>query len=292
MEQHVSLDEIGEYAVHHEIARFLNQQIGDDIVGDDAAVLAIGSSKSSVLLASTDRLAAGVPAGLRAKLLVAQTLSDVICMGGTPAGLLLAVQWPRSSTLGECMSFIAEVEQEASRYGCHVVGGDTKEGPSFAAVGTVMALADEQRIVKRRPVREKDVVIVTSAKGKKWGARWANQLATQYDVQLAGDLRSRLAASDLEIELPLAETQALMEQGILRAGLDLSDGIGAGLQILAEANDIGFNILPTALDELVDPLAAAVADALGILPRSMILSPGYMWENMYAIDRSSVTAAL
>ncbi len=123
------------------------------------------------------------------------------------------------------------------------------------------------------------------------GRRWANQLAVHYDLPLGDGLRDRLAAADLQIDLPQAETQALLEESVVTAGLDLSDGVGASLQILGQANGLGFNILPEALDALVDPVGIPVTEALGLSPRSLILSPGYMWENMYTISRTGVERA-
>lgn len=291
MEMRDSLAEVGEYSLHHRIARCLNAQIGADVVGDDAAVVALEEHQRWSLLVSTDRLAAGVPPQLRAKLLVAQTLSDVICMGGTPLGLLVAVQWPRSSSVADSVEFIQAVEQDAVRYGCHLIGGDTKEGKEFAAVGTAVAIADPDKIVRRTPAADKDLVVVTSAGARPWGARWAYQLVTHYDLQLAGGLREQLATSDLEITLPFAETPALVGPKLVRAGLDLSDGIGASLRIMSEANHLGFNVIPEALDELIDPATVPVTDALGLPLRALALSPGYMWENMYTVRDRELSRA-
>jgi thiamine-monophosphate kinase len=291
METQDFLTEIGEYAFHRRLAAVLNQSIGETVVGDDAAILPFDSPKFDSVLLSTDRLANGVPAQLRAKLLIAQTLSDIICMGGTPAGIVIAVQWPRSSTADEALAFLEEAESEAVRYGCHLVGGDTKEGRDFAAVGTAVGFGVQKAVIRRRPVRDKDLVAVTSASGRPWGARWANQLAVTYDLPL-GQLRKELADTDLDIALPVAESRTLADRQLVRAGLDLSDGIGASLKILGQANDIGFDVKPTALDDLVDPTAASVATSLGMAPRALALSPGYMWENMYALDPEQADQAV
>jgi thiamine-monophosphate kinase len=286
-----SLTESGEYSFHRQLASLLNKNMGDEVIGDDAALLSFDSDNHDAILVSTDRLASGVPAQLRAKLLVAQALSDIICMGGTPVGILIAMQWPRSSTAAQALDFIAEADAEASRYGCHVVGGDTKEGAEFAAVGTAVGFATKRDVIRRTPVEDKDLMVVTSTGARPWGARWANQLATSCELDL-GRLRQKLAEADLTIALPLVESRVLAEGHLVRAGMDLSDGIGASLKILSMANSIGFDVHPAALDELVDAEAGTVVSSLGIAPRALALSPGYMWENIYAVDPSQVGGAM
>jgi thiamine-monophosphate kinase len=283
-ELRASLTDIGEYQVHQAIASLLNGQIGERTVGDDGAILPVDASQFDSIVISTDRLASGVPARIRAKLLIAQTVSDVICMGAQPLGVVIATQWPRSTLAEEVLEFVRETEVEAQRYGCHVVGGDTKEGPQFAAVGTVVATGRRSYLVRRTPIYAGDYIAVTSTGGHRWGERWANQLATSYDLALESDLKSHLMRADLAIDLPVLESRVLTNNNFVRAGLDLSDGIGASLRILSQSNGVGFNVIPDALDELVDPQAAAVANALGLAPRALIMSPGYMWENIYAVD--------
>ena len=65
--------DLGEYAIHDLIARTLNGGPAGRVVGDDAAVVELGAGFANVLLISTDRLAASVPAPMRARLLTVQT---------------------------------------------------------------------------------------------------------------------------------------------------------------------------------------------------------------------------
>jgi thiamine-monophosphate kinase len=292
MELPDSLSNLGEYALHKEIAARLNAASGARVVGDDAAVLSLdGSTDPLQLIISTDRLAAGVPDELRARLLVTQTFSDVICMGAKPLGMLLAVQVEREADPRVVVDLVEAVDRLCQQYGCHLVGGDTKEGDSFAAVGVGFGTAYASRVVRRVPITAGDMIGVTLAGRTKWGRRWANHLLNHFQLAVSDAERSVLAASDSEFTLPVAECEALIDSGV-KAGLDLSDGVGASLGILSDANDVSFSILPESLDAVVDSVAVApVARQLGLHPRAFALSPGYMWNVMYAVDPHRVDEA-
>ncbi|WP_454195755.1 thiamine-phosphate kinase [Nocardia sp. Marseille-Q1738] len=286
-----SLDKLGEYALHGEIARVLNNGPGRRVVGDDSAVLTIPVADDTRLLVSTDRLASGVAPGLRARLLVTQTLSDIICMGGYPLGMLLAIQVPRDFDPATVLTLVESVDQNCRQYGCSLVGGDTKEGDTFSAVGVGFGTARADKVVRRVRVEPGDLIGVTLANGNKWGRRWANHLVNHFSLDLELDVRQILADSDNEFSLPVAESRTLIERDFAVAGLDLSDGIGSSLRILAEANGIGFDLQSKSLDELIDPAVAPVADALDIHTRCFALTPGYMWNNMYAVRAADADAA-
>ncbi|MEV2221689.1 AIR synthase related protein [Nocardia vinacea] len=286
-----SLDKLGEYALHGEIARILNNGSSTRVVGDDAAVLTIPDASDTRLLVSTDRLASGVAPELRARLLVTQTLSDIICMGGYPLGMLLAIQVPRDSDPAMVLSLVESINWNCQQYGCSLVGGDTKEGDIFSAVGVGFGTARADKIVRRTRVEPGDLIGVTLASGAKWGKRWANHLVNHFSLDLAPDIRQTLADSDQEFNLPVAESRMLIDRSLAVAGLDLSDGIGSSLRILAEANGIGFDLSSNSLDEIIDQAVAPVASALGIHTRSFALTPGYMWNNMYAVRSTDADAA-
>ncbi|MFC5746915.1 AIR synthase related protein [Actinomadura rugatobispora] len=284
MELPDSLAELGEYALHAQIAAILNTSSSGRLVGDDAAILPLGDGSDPLrLIVSVDRLAQNAAPGVRARLLVTQTLSDVICTGGTPLAMLLAVQVERHTDPAEVVDLVESVEAVCREYGCHLVGGDTKEGDAFSAVGVGLGTAQASRVIRRVPVVPGDLVGVTLAGGRRWGRRWGHHLVEHFALPVGEGVRALLAASEDDIMLPVAETAALLASGVT-AGLDLSDGLGASLRILATANSVGFTVLPDALDEIVDEAAVApVAAHLGIRTRAFAMSPGYVWNNMYAV---------
>lgn len=277
------LTDLGEYAVHELIAQTLNDSGVGRVVGDDAAVVELRAGPSDVLLMSTDRLAAGVPAPMRARLLTVQTLSDLVCMGGRPLAMVVAVQVPRDEGVDDLVDFLGQLRDEARRYGCEVVGGDTKEGPDFTVVGTGVALADPAEVIRRTGAGQGDVLAVTLQSGQRWGARWAYHLARTSKLPLPEDVLAGLAHADLHFGFPARESRALSSARVASAGLDLSDGLGAGIKILGRASKVSVTIDHAAVRELVDPALAAVTDPLGLPIEALVWSPGYMWENLYTI---------
>jgi thiamine-monophosphate kinase len=277
------LTDLGEYAVHDLIARTLNDSQAGRVVGDDAAVVELGAGPTDVLLISTDRLAGGVPAPMRARLLTVQTLSDLMCMGGRPLAMVVAVQIPRDEGVDQLIELLGQLRDEARIYGCEVVGGDTKEGPDFTIVGTGVALAKPAEVIRRTGAGKGDVVAVTLRSGHRWGARWAYHLARTYGLSLPEDVLGALAHADLHFGFPAHESRALSSARVASAGLDLSDGLGAGIKILGRASNVCVSIDHAAVRELIDPALAIVTGPLELPLEALVWSPGYMWENLYTI---------
>jgi thiamine-monophosphate kinase len=277
------LTDLGEYELHDLIAATLNDN--GRVIGDDAAVVAPNLRAGEMLLVSTDRLAAGVPPQLRARLLTVQALSDIVCMGGRPLAMVVAVQIPRDHDTAELVDFLRQMRDEARSYGCDLVGGDTKEGATFSAVATALGAAAAGDVIRRTGARPGDIAAVTMCGNRRWGARWAYHLARTYDLPLAPSLTQALRDADINFSFPIRESLALAATGAVTAGLDLSDGLGAGLKILGRASEVGFSINPHNVRELVDPALAPVCDLLRLPLDALAWSPGYMWENLYTIHR-------
>lgn len=291
----MTLTELGEYGLHAKIAALIQGDSAERLIGDDCAVVAVpGDESGQLLLINADRLARDVPVPTRGPLLVTQTLSDIYSMGGRPFALLVAMVLPRDATEEEALGFLASVKEVAARYDCPLVGGDTKEGTEFTAVGIGLGVVPEDQLVRRVPIRAGDLVGVTVAHGEPWGRRWALHLVESRNIEIDKELYETLTEAERSLQLPVAETRALIDRGLVRAGLDLSDGIGGGLEILAAANGVGFEIESDAIAGLVDDGLASIANALEIPLASLAFAPGYGWENMFVIspdDRSDAEAA-
>jgi thiamine monophosphate kinase len=293
METSMRLDEFGEYNLHRELARFLNTASSSRVVGDDCAQLDMAQfGGDTSLLVTADRLATGVSSAMRGKLLIVQTLSDVIVMGGRPVAVLIAMQYPRNSVVLEVLEFMHAAEHEANRYGCHIIGGDTKEGDSFSAVGVGIGVAPTAKVVRRVPIASGDLLAIILTGGARWGRRWAYHLATHYELSLSDPLTNYLGAGEEELQLPMAESLALTQAGLARAGLDLSDGLGAGLSLLSSSNHMSIRIDPATISSLVDPKLEPVASALEFDMRAFAFSPGYTWSNLYAIGVENISEAV
>ena len=279
------LTDVGEYHVHELIENLINGE-GPRVIGDDCAVYELDDRES--LLLNMDRLPLNVETYNRARLCVAQTLSDIFCMGGRPCSFMVALTLPRGTTLAAVETLMADLSAELARYDVRLVGGDTKEGQAFHMVGFALGRAASDRLVRRTGARPGMVVGVTSAKAKHWGLRWANALIRELDLSVPPATEALCRSADEVIELPEAESRAAIDTGRVRAGLDLSDGVGGGVRILARASAAKMVLDGGALATLPDQRLRPVAEALELPLAAFALSPGYDWENMYVVDADGV----
>ena len=122
------------------------------------------------------------------------------------------------------------------------------------------------------------------------GTRWAHAVIGAFRLEVSAELAETCRAADYQLTLPFAESLAMAATGLLRAGLDLSDGIGGGLKIISRASNVGARLSRSALRSLVDPSLTPITDAIDLPLECMALSPGYNWENMYAVDKRDIDA--
>jgi thiamine-monophosphate kinase len=280
------LTDIGEYQAHMLLESLLNSDRRE--IGDDCAVYDL--TDGNVLLVNVDRLALNVEAYNRARLCVAQTFSDIICMGGIPEALLVALTLPRDTKIRDFKELMLNLRTEVESYGARLIGGDTKEGSYFHLVGVGIGKARRAALVRRIGARPGMLLGVTSTAGRKWGLRWANAVIRELAIAVPDETSALCREADKVIRLPAYESQAVISTGHVRAGLDLSDGVGGGLRIIARASDVGVDLDWSSLTGLVDERLTPVADQLGLPLCCFSLSPGYNWENMYVVDDGSAAA--
>lgn len=283
------LTDIGEYQAHRIIENLLNVDARRNI-GDDCAIYKLDDE--NVLLVNVDKLASNVEEYNRARLCVTQTLSDIICMGGTPESFLVALTLPRDTEVESFRVLTQALQGELASYGALLIGGDTKEGANFHMVGVGLGRTRAANLVRRVGAMPGMLIGVTSAQRRLWGLRWANAVIREFDLLVPPELAALCEQADHVIRLPYSESRAVIATGRVRAGLDLSDGVGGGLRILARASNVGVSISRDALAGLVDPRLQHVAEALDLPLECFALSPGYNWENMYVIEDTSADAVI
>ncbi|OIO58262.1 MAG: thiamine-phosphate kinase [Alphaproteobacteria bacterium CG_4_10_14_0_2_um_filter_63_37] len=224
-------------------------------VGDDAAVLR--SPRTQDLVVSTDLAIEGVhflpgeaadrvaARGLRA------ALSDLSAMGAIPDSYTLAITLPESIDETWLTAFAQGLAEQEELFGITLTGGDTCRGPTLSLAYTVIGHVPMERAVLRGGARPGMALLVTGTIGDS-----------------GYGLRHRLAADPFWSE---GEAQALdhrfmtppncnvvmrhlLESGVVRAAIDVSDGVIADAHHLARASGCGLEIDLEAL-----PLSEAVA---------------------------------
>ncbi|MFO1116962.1 MAG: thiamine-phosphate kinase [Beijerinckiaceae bacterium] len=154
------------------IARYFAPLAGPGALGlkDDAALLVPPPGNEIVL--TVDGLVAGVhffaddPADAIAKKALRVNVSDLAAKGAAPLGFLLTLALPRDWRAEWLESFARGLGEDAARFDCPLLGGDTVSTPgpltlSVTAFGAVPA----GRMVRRTGARVGDALYVSGAIG-------------------------------------------------------------------------------------------------------------------------------
>ena len=188
-------------------------------LGDDAAALPVGRNRSVLL--SSDALIEGVhfwrrsPPILVGEAAAAVNLSDIAAKGGRPAALLIDVLVPEGTAESWARSVLRGVERMGQRFGCHVVGGDTKPSRTRTVVGVSVGWGGRGRLARRGGARVGDVVITTGVVG------------------FGGANRGNITQS-LRIQPRIREGLVLAPS--VHSMTDTSDGIADAAHLVAEAS--------------------------------------------------------
>ena len=201
-------------------------------LGDDAA--ALRPPQGRVAVVSTDTLVEGshfFPSSAPERVGAAAagvSLSDIAAKGATPDAILLAIVLPVGTPRSWAEAVVRGAERFGSRFGAHVVGGDTKPGPVRTVVSTVLGWGRPAYLAPRSGARPGDLLGATGEVGR--GGLAAARLAV-------GGAEARRAIDDLlDVRPRVREGIALAQYA--HALIDTSDGIADAARLLARASRV------------------------------------------------------
>ncbi|WP_038047395.1 thiamine-phosphate kinase [Thermus caliditerrae] len=154
---------------------------------------------------------------------VAATASDLLCKMGQPLGFTLGLFLPPELDEAFALDLVRGAAEAAGRLGAVLLGGDTNAGGEAAL--TVSGFARSQHPLPRKACPG-DLLYLA---GDRWGRTGAAIWAHYRGRSLQGFPEIREAAF-----YPLPRLELLALSGLLRGGLDSSDGLAETLWQLAE----------------------------------------------------------
>lgn len=261
-----TVGEVGEFGLIELIRKGIgtsrNVLIGP---GDDAAHLA--TSDGNVLV-STDLLvenrhfrrdwSSPYEIGRKA---AACNLSDINAMGGVATGLTIGFGAPADLPVSWAVEMVRGFEEECSKVGAHIIGGDVTA--SDLIILAVTALGDAVRPVRRDGALPGDVVAFAGQLG----------LAGAGFAALSRGFRSPRAAVEAHrIPSPPYAAGPQAANAGATAMTDVSDGLLADLGHMAESSGVAIDVTSSAFT-LPEPVAT-VGEALGADGMAFMLTGG------------------
>lgn len=275
-----TLRDIGEFGLIQRLLARLPKTSSRVIAGpgDDAAVTE-SPPAGSVLVSTTDLLVEGVdftaafPAQSIGWKAIAVNLSDLAAMGATPRSVLVGFAAPASTEIAWVEALYDGIAAICREHGVDVIGGDVSGVAAGGITISVTAFGEAKadRVVLRSGARAGDSLCVTGTLGD--AAAGLERLLGG----IATGTEDPLARRQLEPTPRVRAAIALGDANIVRAMIDVSDGLLADLGHLLDRSRVGARIETAKI-----PLSPALA-ALGAPALRHALAGGEDFELLFAV---------
>jgi thiamine-monophosphate kinase len=215
-------------------------------LADDAAVL--GVPEGFDLVVTTDAVIAGVhfffddaPADVARKAL-RMNLSDLAAKGAKPLGFVMAIALPENTDDAWLAAFASGLGEDAGRYGCPLLGGDTDHTPGLMSISiTAFGAVPQGRMVQRLGARAGDCVLVTGTIGDAaLGLRLRGDRSLASRWRLTEAMAGHLLGRYLRPEPRTALAEAVLS--FASAAMDVSDGLAGDLGKLCRASSLAADV--------------------------------------------------
>ncbi|KJC58902.1 thiamine-monophosphate kinase [Bradyrhizobium sp. LTSPM299] len=256
---------------------------------DDAAALK-GAGEDIVV--TTDAIVEGVhflpgdPPETLARRALRVNLSDIAAKGAVPAGFVLTLAL-RGADEAWLKPFAQALGEDAARYGCPLLGGDTVSTPGPLMISiTAFGRVPEGRMVHRSGAHAGDRVVVTGTIG---------DAALGLDVLTGGPVAAALAGDDAAKEMLASRYRlpqprnalAKIVRNYASAAMDVSDGLAGDLAKLCAASRV-----TAVIDVQSIPLSPAASALLArkVIGIETLVAGGDDYEILCAIPNNRIDA--
>jgi thiamine-monophosphate kinase len=205
---------------------FLINQLSSKHIGDDGAV--VGN-----MVYSVDAFNEGIHfkrewMSLRqiAKKAMLVNISDAIAMNATPKYALISISIPKDITKDEICELTNGFEDEAKKFGCEIIGGDTVGGDRLHISITIISKSSNP--LYRKGLKEGNLLAFTGSLGES---------KRDLDRLFRGE---KIPNSSRFIAPTLRDKFIYASREFLAVGMDISDGLFCDTNKLLDYNSIGF----------------------------------------------------
>jgi thiamine-monophosphate kinase len=232
----------GEEAIVALLAPLTDGDPGAFGLGDDCALLT--PEPGTELVLKTDPVAEGVhflpgtaPEDIAWKAL-AVNVSDLAAKGAMPIGYLMALSFPEAPARAWLAAFAAGLREAQTRFGCHLLGGDTDRRPGPLTVSiTVIGSVPRGGMVRRGTAKAGELLFVSGTIGDA-----ALGLALLRDPRRAVEwFLSDLQAESIIQRYRRPEPRLALGPALhahASAAMDLSDGLVKDLDRMLRASGV------------------------------------------------------
>ncbi len=208
---------------------FLIRQLHSKQIGDDGAV--IGQTVYSMDAFCEDihfRRAWMTPTQIGRKAMLVN-FSDAVAMNAVPRYALVTVALPRDFSREAIVELTHALEETAEEWGCEIIGGDTVGGEKLHL--SITLISESKAPLMRTGICLGDLIAYTGKLGE----------SRRELVQLEA---GQSLPDDARFFQPTLRAEFIREaRPLLRAGMDISDGLYCDTNKLLDLNEIGMDIL-------------------------------------------------
>jgi len=272
------LDEIGEFRLIRDVVLpALGSVSPPGGLGDDTAGIRIPDSAMD-LVVTTDSV--GEPLvfefgiknyALLGWLSVVMNLSDIAAAGANPIGFVSCVEAAPSSWVSDFADLFDGMATACKFFGVVNAGGNVRAGRGFACHGTAFGLVERNRRLMRSGCNPGDLLVAVGRCG---------MFAAAYLVAKSDGIERLEPLMRRVLEKPeprIREMCELNSRGLVSAASDCSDGVLGALWNIAEASEIGIEVI---LDEaIIDTRVLQAALRAGVDPWNLM----FFWGDWQVI---------